>query len=54
MEDNLSRCFVLINNKKMMTVSENTKSKTVQTFFLCEWTCSSDSKTQLVLDILTW
>ena len=33
MKDNLFRCFVFINNKKMRTVSGNNESKTVQTSF---------------------
>ena len=33
MKDNLLRYFVFINNKKMRTVSENTKPKTAQTSF---------------------
>ena len=31
MKDNLFWCFVFISNKKMTTVSENTKSKNPQT-----------------------
>ena len=33
MKDSIFQCFVFINNKKMRTVSENTKSKTAQTTF---------------------
>ena len=54
MKDNLFRCFVFINNKKMRTVSGNTKSKTAQTsFFYVNGHALASPKCNWFLKILT-